>query len=142
MMEVEQSGELIHISRMLTALLHEFSSITVYRTLRDSIPQRLAIQLKCRCVLLYFQHEETLQLVASYFDEHEANPDSSSSLVSFAHMNPLSIHSGAPEACAWREHRLVAIPDDAPTFVAAPLIYRQRSIGVLVVVRRQGDLAC
>ena len=55
-------------------------------------------------------------------------------------MNPLSIHSSAPEACAWRERRQVIVPADNPTFVAVPLIYRQRSIGVLVVVRGQRDV--
>ena len=74
-MEVEPTAELIYISRMLTALVHEFSAVTDYRTLRDSIPQRLALQLKCHCVLLYFQYEETLQLIASYFGEHGANAD-------------------------------------------------------------------
>jgi signal transduction histidine kinase len=142
MMEVEQSGGLMYISRMLTALLHEFSSVTDYHTLRDSIPQRLAFQLKCRCVLLYFQYEGALQLVASYFEEHGASPDWSPSLLSVAHMNPLSIHSSAPEACAWRERRLIIVPGEDPTFVAVPLIYRQRSIGVLVAVRGQGNVAC
>jgi signal transduction histidine kinase/GAF domain-containing protein len=137
-MEVEETGELLHISRILTTLLHEFSSVTDYRTLRDSIPQRLAIQLKCRYVLLYFQHEETLQLAASSFGEH--SDDESPSLLSLAHLNPLSIHSGAPEACAWRERRQVIAPANNPTFVAVPLIYRQRSIGVLVVVRGQDDV--
>src|SRR5437762_3994141 len=142
MMEVEQTGELIYVSRTLTTLLHEFSSITDYRTLRDSIPQHLAIQLKCRYVFLYFQHEETLQLVASYFGEHGADADWSPSLASVAHMNPLSIHSSMPEACAWRERRQVVVPADDPTLVAVPLIYRQRDVGVLVVVREQGDVDC
>ena len=133
-MDVEQTG----ISRILTALLHEFSSVTDYKTLRASIPQRLAIQLKCRYVLLYFQHEETLQLAASAFGVPHA--DGSPSLLSLAHMNPLSIHSSAPEACAWRERRQVIAPSDNPTFVAVPLIYRQRSIGVLVAVREQSDV--
>src|SRR5436309_2728388 len=134
MMDVEETG----ISHILTALLHEFSSVKDYRTLRDSIPQRLAIQLNCRYVLLYFQHEETLQLAASAFAEH--NDDGSPSLLSLAHLNPLSVHSSVPEACAWRERRQVVAPADNPTLVAVPLVYRQRSIGVLVVVRQQGNI--
>ena len=141
-MDVEETDELGCTSRVLTALLHEFSLVTDYRTLRDSIPQRLAIQLKCRYVLLYFQHEELLQLVASSFGEHGENVDWSPSLLSIAHMNPLNIHSGVPEACAWRERKQIAVPVDEPVFVAVPLIYRQRSIGVLVVVRGQRDSDC
>jgi signal transduction histidine kinase/GAF domain-containing protein len=133
-MDVEQTG----ISRILTAILHEFSSVTDYRTLRDSIPQRLATQLKCRYVLLYFQHEETLQLAASAFREY--GDDGSPSLLSLAHVDSLSTHSSAPEACAWRERRQVLAPANNPTLVAVPMTYRQRGIGVLVVVREQGDV--
>jgi signal transduction histidine kinase/GAF domain-containing protein len=141
-MDVEETDELGCTPRVLTALLHEFSSVTDYRTLRDSIPQRLAIQLQCRYVLLYFQHEELLQLVASSFGEHGENVDWPPSLLSVAHMHPLNIHSGVPEACAWRERRQIVLPADEPAFVAVPLIYRQRSIGVLVVVRGQREIDC
>ncbi len=143
MMDVEETDESVCTSRVLATLLHEFSAITDYRTLRDNIPQRLAIQLKCRYVVLYFQHEETLQLVASSFGEHGENiedtkdTDWSPSLLSVAHAQPINIHGGSPEASAWRERRQVVVPADNPTLVVVPLIYRQRSVGVLVVVRGQ-----
>ena len=49
---------------VLTALLNEFSAVTDYRTLRDSLPRRLAHLLNCRCVLLYQRLGETLQFAA------------------------------------------------------------------------------
>ena len=51
MMEEERHEQQIDAPEALTVLLGEFSAITDYRTLRDSLPRRLATLLKCRCVL-------------------------------------------------------------------------------------------
>src|SRR5207302_2255277 len=100
--------------------------------------------LKCRCVLFYQRIADTLQFVAGSFDDA---PGWSSALLSFAHINPIDLHSNVPEACAWRERTIIAIPSASPTLIAAPLIYRQRGIGVLVAIRnndgeRRNSSAC
>src|SRR5215469_9117603 len=127
--EVERTEELIYTSRVLTTLLHELSAITDYRTLRDSIPQRLTNQLQCHYVQLYFQHEGMLQPVANSFTDDGEHTNNSPS----PHIAPINTQSNTPEAYAWRERKQIAFPTDNPTSVAVPLIYRQRSIGVLVV---------
>ncbi|HTI13765.1 MAG TPA: ATP-binding protein [Dictyobacter sp.] len=131
-MEVEQSYEQINISDILTTLLNDFSAITDYRTLRDSLPRRLANALQCRCVLLYLRIDETLQLASGSFDDM---PGWSSALLAVAHVNPIALQSDLPEARAWRERRVIGVPAGIPTLLALPLIYRQRGIGVLVVIR-------
>ncbi|MBO0796021.1 MAG: PAS domain S-box protein, partial [Ktedonobacteraceae bacterium] len=42
-----------------------------------------------------------------------------------------------PEARAWREQHCVSAPATQPTLGAAPLMYRQRAIGVLVAIREE-----
>src|SRR2546423_13614690 len=71
MMEVEQQCEHLSLTApaVLTALLNEFSAVTDYRTLRDSLPRRLAHLLNCRCVLLYQRIGETLQFAAGTVDD-------------------------------------------------------------------------
>jgi GAF domain-containing protein len=126
--------ENLNAPTILKSLLDEFSAVTDYRTLRDSLPRRLAYLLQCRCVLLYQRLGETLQFASGSFDE---KPGWSSSLLEVAHINPISTDSDTPEALAWRSrHPITAPPESAmPTIVAAPLIYRQRAIGVLVAIR-------
>ncbi|GAC1347535.1 MAG: hypothetical protein NVSMB27_13140 [Ktedonobacteraceae bacterium] len=121
-------------SEVITTLLDEFSVVTDYRTLRDSLPRRLANLLKCRCVLLYQRIDETLQFAAGTFDDI---PGWSSSLLSVAHINPINLNSDLPEATAWRMRHAASSPAESttPTLVAVPLIYRQRAIGVLVAFR-------
>ncbi len=118
--------------QMLTALLDEFSAIVDYRVLRDSLPGRLAHLLRCRCVLLYQRIGETLQLAAGSFDD---KPGWSAALLAVAHINPLHREHEAPEARAWRERRIVSTPEQCPTLLAVPLLYRQHCIGVLSVYR-------
>ncbi|QBD82741.1 PAS domain S-box protein [Ktedonosporobacter rubrisoli] len=136
MIDVEQQFEQINAPDVVTALLHEFSAVTDYRTLRDSLPRRLADLLKCRCVLFYQRLGETLQLAGGSFDD---SPGWSASLLSVAHINPISLDSDLPEACAWRERLLVAVPVDAPALIATPLIYRHRGIGILVALRQKNE---
>src|ERR1700694_4469238 len=89
-MEVEQIDEHLHLSApvILTTLLDEFSAVTDYRTLRDSLPRRLAHILQCRSVLLYQRIDETLQFVSGTFDDV---PGWSASLLSIAHINPIHL---------------------------------------------------
>ncbi len=132
-MEVEQWSEQINLAIVLQALFNDFSAITDYRTLRDNLPRRLAALLKCRCVLLYLRVDNTLQLVSGSFDDV---PGWSAALLAVAHVNPIDIHGDEPEACAWREQRVVQQPAIGPTtYIAVPLVYRQRTIGVLVLLR-------
>jgi PAS domain S-box-containing protein len=136
-MDVEQlvSAQLgLNAPAMITTLLEEFSAVTDYRTLRDSLPQRLAHVLKCRCVLLYQRVGETLQFAAGTFDDIQGW---SASLLSVAHINPIDLTSDLPEATAWRMRHAVtnSAESAAPKLVAVPLIYRQRAIGVLVAYR-------
>lgn len=134
MMEVEQQTESLHTAEVLAALLDELSAITDYRALRDSLPRRLAHLLHCRCVLLYQRIGETLQLASGSFDD---KPGWSASLLAVAHINPIDLHGDTLEANAWRAHRAVTSPSEhlQPNFLAVPLIYRQRGIGVLVALR-------
>src|SRR2546421_2740960 len=136
MMEVEQQCEHLGLSApaVLTALLNEFSAVTDYRTLRDSLPRRLVHLLNCRCVLLYQRLGETLQFAAGTFDDV---PGWSISLLSVAHINPIDLNSGLPEACAWRSRHASTCPAESstPGLVAVPLIYRQRATGVVVALR-------
>ena len=153
MMEVEQQCEHLSLTApaVLTALLNEFSAVTDYRTLRDSLPRRLAHLLNCRCVLLYQRIGETLQFAAGTFDDV---PGWSVSLLSVAHINPIDLSSDLPEARAWRSRHAITCPPDKvymslrqgsdsaesshPALVAVPLIYRQRAIGILVALRSVG----
>jgi transcriptional regulator with GAF, ATPase, and Fis domain len=134
MMEVEQQLSRLHATEVLAAILQEFSAITDYRTLRDSLPRRLAHLLQCRCVLLYQRAGETLQFAAGTFDD---KPGWSASLLAVAHINPIDLKGNTLEAQAWRTRHAVTSPVHSPypTFVAVPLIYRQRGIGVLVAIR-------
>ncbi|HZO75042.1 MAG TPA: ATP-binding protein [Ktedonobacteraceae bacterium] len=139
MMEVERQCGKIDTPGVITTLLSEFSAVADYRTLRDSLPRRLASLLKCRCVLLYQRSGETLQFVSGSFDD---KPGWSSSLLAVAHINPINLSSDVPEACAWRERHSIGQPASAPTLAATPLIYRQRGIGVLVAIRsKEGEKA-
>jgi len=153
MMEVEQQCEHLSLTApaVLTALLNEFSAVTDYRTLRDSLPRRLAHLLNCRGVLLYQRIGETLQFAAGTFDDV---PGWSVSLLSVAHINPIDLSSDLPEARAWRSRHAITCPPDRvyvsprqgsdsaessnPALVAVPLIYRERAIGILVALRSVG----
>src|SRR5579859_3236314 len=132
MIEIEHQSEPLSAPAVLTALFGEFSAVTDYRTLRDSLPRRLAMLFKCRCVLLYQRSGETLQFASGSFDD---KPGWSAALLTVAHINPLSLNSELPEACAWRKQRAIAAPPIHPTLVALPLLYRHRAIGVLVALR-------
>lgn len=132
LVDVIHHDEQISAVSVLTAILSEFSAITEYRILQKSLPRRLAGLLKCRCVLFYQHVANTLQFVAGSFDNTSGW---SSALLSFAHINPVDLKSGLPEACAWRERRVIAVPPASPTLIAAPLIYRHRGVGVLVAIR-------
>src|SRR5689334_14933669 len=135
-MEEECQGQHIDAPGVLSTILSEFSAVTDYRTLRDSFPQRLAILLKCRCVLLYQHLDETLQFMAGSFADQ---PGWSGELLAVAHINPINLTCSVPEACAWRERRVVYSPSIRPTQVAVPLIYRQRVVGVLTAFHAQPD---
>ncbi|MFL5629332.1 MAG: two-component system sensor histidine kinase NtrB [Ktedonobacteraceae bacterium] len=141
-MEVEQIGEHLRLQApaVLTALLNEFSAVTDYRTLRDSLPRRLAHLLQCRSVLLYQHVGTTLQFVAGSFDDI---PGWSTSLLAIAHINPIELNSDLPEARAWRTRHATTEPLEGltPQLAAVPLIYRQRAIGVLVAYRKQMERA-
>jgi PAS domain S-box-containing protein len=134
MMEVKQYVTHLDATETLAALLDEVSAITDYRTLRDSLPRRLARLLCCRCVLLYQRNGETLQLAAGSFDD---SPGWSPSLLAVAHINPINLNSDLLEAQAWRARRAVTAPTGhaPPNYIAVPLLYRQRGIGVLVAIR-------
>lgn len=146
-MEVEQPylhTGFLSAPAVITAILEECSAITDYRTLRDTLPRRLASVLRCRSVLLYQRVGETLQFASGTFDD---KPGWSASLLAVAHINPIDIQSNLPEAVAWRERRVVTAPAEIsrPMLVAVPLLYRQKGIGVLVAIRTKdndsGELA-
>lgn len=134
MIRVEQQIVDLSAPAALKSILDEFSAVTDYRTLRDSLPRRLSSLLKCQRVLLYQRLGETLQFASGTFDEQ---PGWSSSLLEFAHINPLDIKGDTAEAKAWRLHRTVTAPTESltPMLVAVPLIYRHHAIGVLVAIR-------
>ncbi len=138
MVEVEPFYEQLSASTpmLVTALLNEFSAVTDYRTLRDTLPRRLTGLLKCRCVIIYLRMGETLQFASGTFDN---TPGWSTSLLMVAHINPIDIHSPVPEAVAWNTHHAVFSPSGGsmPSLVALPLIYRQHTIGVLVAYRNR-----
>ncbi|HEX4206849.1 MAG TPA: ATP-binding protein [Ktedonobacteraceae bacterium] len=128
---MEHQSSQINVPGILTALLAEFSAVTDYRTLRDSLPRRLANLLGCRCVVLYQRIDETLQFIAGSFNDAAGW---SADLLSVAHINPVGLSSDLPEAGAWRKRRAVASPVVQSTLVAVPLIYRHRAIGVLSAI--------
>ncbi len=134
MIRVEQQIVDLSAPAALKSILDEFSAVTDYHTLRDSLPRRLSSLLKCQRVLLYQRLGETLQFASGTFDEQ---PGWSSSLLEFAHINPLDIKGDTPEAKAWRLRRTVTAPTESltPMLVAVPLIYRHHTIGVLVAIR-------
>jgi PAS domain S-box-containing protein len=134
MMEVEYDLKHLDVPALLAALLDEFSTVTGYRALRDALPHRLAGLLGSRCVLLYQRAGETLQFAAGSFTDR---PGWSAELLAVAHLNPIELHSDLPEAQAWRTRAPVLAPVDGVErrLIAAPLIYRQRAIGVLTALR-------
>ncbi|MEO8971156.1 MAG: ATP-binding protein [Ktedonobacteraceae bacterium] len=136
MMEVEPFYEQLSVSvpTLVTTLLNEFSAVTDYRTLRDTLPGRLTSLLKCRCVIIYLRMDGTLQFASGTFDD---TPGWSTSLLTVAHINPIDIHSSVPEAVAWKtRHAVFSSPGGSTSsLVALPLIYRQHTIGVLVAYR-------
>jgi PAS domain S-box-containing protein len=134
MLEVRHGDSDIAVAESIATLLAEASAITDYRTLRDTLPKRLAHLLKCRSILLYQKVGETLQFAAGTFDD---SPDWSASLLAIAHINPIALDGDEPEALAWRTRTTVIIPSLRPTRVLAPLVYRQRCLGVLVAVRTE-----
>ena len=134
MLEVKHGDSEIVVAESIATLLAEASAITDYRTLRDSLPKRLAHLLKCRSILFYQKVGETLQFAAGTFDD---SPDWSTSLLAIAHINPIALNGDEPEALAWRTRMPVIIPSLHPTHVVAPLIYRQRCLGVLVAIRTE-----
>lgn len=137
-MEVEPFYEQLSASIpvLMTTLLNEFSAVTDYRTLRDTLPSRLTGLLKCRCVIIYLRMGDTLQFASGTFDD---TPGWSASLLAVAHINPIDIDSTIPEAAAWNTRHAVFSPSGSltPSLVALPLIYRQHTIGVLVAYRNR-----
>ena len=133
-MEVQCSTDRLEASATLAALLDEFSSVTDYRTLRDNLPRRLASLLHCRCVLFYQRIGETLQFASGSFADQ---PGWSAALLAVAHINPIELSSDLAEAQAWRTRRAVPalLAGNEQSQVCAPLIYRQRAIGVLTALR-------
>ncbi len=128
---VELCSEQVNMPSILITLLSDFSAVTDYRVLRDSLPGRLAGLLNCRCVLIYLRVDETLQLASGSFDDV---PGWSAALLAVAHINPIKMQSELPEARAWRERQVIMLPPRSPTLLALPLIYRQRCTGVLVAI--------
>ena len=129
---VEMSHEQLRMPQLVSTLLTECSAITDYHILRDSLPKRLAHVLKCRAVLLYQKVEETLQFVAGTYDD---KPGWSAALLSVVHINSISLESEIAESRAFMTQHPVCVPKTSPTFIAVPLIYRQRAIGVMVAIR-------
>ena len=140
-MDVEQLHiqQTLDTTTVISALLNEWSAVTDYRTLRDSLPRRLAHLLKCRSVLLYSRINETLQFTSGSFDDI---PGWSAALLAIAHINPIELDSDLPEARAWRTHSaVVQVAEHTPPLLAAvPLLYRQRAIGVLVAFRSTAEV--
>src|SRR2546421_11005231 len=109
MMEVEQQCEHLSLTApaVLTALLNEFSAVTDYRTLRDSLTRRLAHLLNCRCVLLYQRIGETLQFAAGTFYDVAGW---SVFLLSLAHINPIYLIRDFSQARGWRSRHAISFP--------------------------------
>ncbi len=137
-MEVENDARLLDVAALLATLLDEFSAVADYGTLRDTLPQRLASLLHCRCVLLYQHVDETLQFASGSFANQ---PGWSATLLAVAHINPIEIQGELPEAQAWRTRRACVVEQDGieRALVCTPLIYRQRAIGVLSALRGLPD---
>ncbi len=131
-MEVKQHDSVLSGVEVVSTLLREYSAVVDYRTLRDSLPRRLTRLLRCHCVLLYQRVGTTLQFAAGTFDDQ---PGWSVTLLAVAHINPIEFDDDLPEARALRERRAILWPTSNPTGVAAPLLYRQHIIGVLVALR-------
>lgn len=135
-MEVEDLARQLDVSTatIVATLLDEFSSVTDYHTLRDTLPSRLAGLLQCRCVLLYQHMDETLQFAAGSFADQ---PGWSAALLAVAHINPIALHADIPEAQAWRaQQAVVTMPGPrADAQISTPLLYRQQAIGVLTALR-------
>ncbi|MEO7019816.1 MAG: ATP-binding protein [Ktedonobacteraceae bacterium] len=131
---MEQHTDHLDAPAILAALLDEFSAVSDYRTLRDTLPQHLAGLLQCRCVLLYQHMGETLQFASGSFADQ---PGWSSMLLAVAHINPIDLQGELPEALAWRLRRAITAAQDGieHALVCTPLIYRQRAIGVLTALR-------
>ncbi|HEV2583722.1 MAG TPA: histidine kinase dimerization/phospho-acceptor domain-containing protein, partial [Ktedonobacteraceae bacterium] len=132
MMEVAQHTGQLNAAEVLAALLDELGAVTDYRTLRDTLPRRLARLLQCRCIIVYQRYGDTLQFVSGSFDDQ---PGWSSALLSVTHINPVSVHGDTLEARAWQQRKAVVEPASLATRVATPLLYRMRGIGVLVAIR-------
>ena len=128
--------EPIAMPHVVSTLLEECSAITEYRILRDNLPRRLAHLLQCRAVLFYQKVEETLQFVAGSYDD---TIGWSSALLSVVHITPIGFESDVLEAKAFITRSAICQPAIAPTILAVPLIYRQRPVGVMVVLRTGGD---
>lgn len=127
-MEVEDLARQLDVSTatIVATLLDEFSSVTDYHTLRDTLPSRLAGLLQCRCVLLYQHMDETLQFAAGSFADQ---PGWSAALLAVAHINPIALHADIPEAQAWRaQQAVVTMPGPrADAQISTPLLYRQQA---------------
>jgi PAS domain S-box-containing protein len=138
-MGVEPYADHLDAPAILAALLDEFSAVRDYCTLRDNLPQRLAGLLQCRCILLYQLVGETLQFASGSFADL---PGWSSTLLTVAHVNPIEFSSDLPEAQVWRTHRAQFAPLEGVerALACAPLIYRQRTVGVLTALRSVPDL--
>jgi PAS domain S-box-containing protein len=134
MMEVEYDLKHPDAPALLAALLDEFSTVTAYRALHDTLPRRLTNLLRCHCVLLYQRSGETLQFAAGSFADQ---PGWSAKLLAVAHINPIELHDSLPEARAWRTRGPVLASVDGMErgLIAAPLLYRQRASGVLTAIR-------
>jgi PAS domain S-box-containing protein len=134
MMEVEYDQKHSDAPALLAALLDEFSTVTAYRALHDTLPRRLTSLLRCHCVLLYQRSGETLQFAAGSFADQ---PGWSAKLLAVAHINPIELHDSLPEARAWRTRGpvLASVEGVEHGLLATPLLYRQRAIGVLTAIR-------
>ncbi len=137
-MGVEYFTDHLDTSAILAALLDEFSAATDYCALRDDLPLRLTDLFHCHAILLYQRIDETLQFAAGSFADQQGW---SSTLLAVAHINPIELTSEVPEARAWRTRQalLAGLMDSEYTLICAPLIYRQRAIGVLVAMRATSE---
>jgi signal transduction histidine kinase len=132
--EIHLEHPQLDTAEIVATLLREFSAVTDYRALRDSLPRKLASLLHCRGVLLYQRFDETLQFAAGAFDDA---PGWSAALLAVAHINPIALTGNLLEARAWRARQTVmgTSNDGSLPAIAAPLLYRQRAVGVLTAFR-------